>query len=319
MHRYRLGVAEVASEICLSGLPEGEASGDVVISIRRGLPADGEVDWVDHPEGAELTPDWAQVDYSRSADGGWYRVRYDYRGHIADFGIRADGLEITIDAGAGETDAELSNLIEGPILGRAMRLAGRPCLHATALAADGRAVALMGSSGVGKSSLAWALIQQGCQLVTDDMVSLEPGPGGMLVQPGRARLRMWPDVVKRLGIAESIATVLFPTTSELAKVGVRDPSSFKQGPTPLHAIYRMLPRDPALTAPRIVDLPPGERLAELAANLHGMIAPGRAGRQRELALLAAVATQAPIRSLTLPDDLDRLPGMAADLRARLFA
>lgn len=318
MRHYRLGTAKVASAIVLPGLPETAPSADAAITIRRGLPGAQAREWVDHPEGSECTPAWATVDHLRSADGSWYRIRYDYRGHVADFSIRCDGSEITVHAGEGEADSEVANLIEGPILGRAMRLAGQPCLHATALAVDGKAVALMGASGVGKSSLAWALVQQGCTLVTDDMVGLAPGPEGLFVQPGRARLRMWPDVAERLGVRGGDSRVLFPTTTEMEKIGVRDPAVFEERPVRLHAIYRVLPRDPELAAPSIVAMPASERLAELAANLHGMIAPGRAERQRELMLLAKVAATVPVCSLTLPDDLDALPGMAAELRRRLF-
>ena len=303
----------------LAGLAEGEAGGDVVISIRRDCPGRLDLSWMDHPEGAELTPDWVGVRYQRSTEGSWYRVTYDYQGHIADFGIRADGREIVIHAGDGEADAEVANLIEGPILARATRLAGRPCLHATALSSDGRAIALMGPSGVGKSSLAWALIDQGCALVSDDMVGVTHGADGPMVHPGRTCLRMWPDSVRRLGVGDGLAAVLFPTTSELAKTGVHDPARGPRRPLPLHAVYRLSPRRAGLCGAAIQELPRGERLAELAANLHGMIAPARALRQSELALLAEVAAGTPIRTLTLPDDLDALGETARDLKQRLFA
>lgn len=316
MRHYRLGTAQVASALALPGLPEADASRDPAITIRRSLPAEGH-EWVEHVEGWEYTPDWVKIDYLRSTDRRWFRIRYEYHGHWADFTIRADGREVTVAAAEGEDDAEVANLIEGPILGRALRLAGEPCLHASALAADGRAVALMGASGVGKSSLAWSLVQQGCRLVTDDMVGLEPGPEGLMVQPGRARLRIWPDTAERLGVAGGDSGVLFPTTV-MEKIGVRDRSAFANEAVPLHAIYKVLPRDPGLSAPLIGELPVNERLAELAANLHGLIVPGREARRRELALLANVAMKVPLRTLTLPDSLDRLPEMAADLRRRLF-
>ncbi len=297
---------------------DAECGVETTISIRRGRPEDASLIWIPHPEGAEFVPDWARVDHLRSTDSSWYRIRYDYRGHVADCFIRSDGREITIDAGAGETDAELSNLIEGPILGRAMRLAGHPSLHATALAFEGRAIALMGASGVGKSSLAWALVQQGCRLVSDDMVGLAMTRGRPVVHPGRARLRIWPDVVEGLGVDASIRTALFPTTLEMTKVGVRDPDSFAREAVPFHAVYQLRPRHSAAGGARIEDLPASERLAGLAANLHGVIAPDRQGRKRELALLAQIAAVVPLRALTLPHDLGALSQVAAELRPRLF-
>ena len=315
---YQLGSARLSSDIALGGLSHAGSGDEAAITIRRGRPGGADLEWGPHPDGAEFVPDWVRVDHLRSADGAWYRIRYDYRGHFADIAIRSDGREITVDAGEGETDAELSNLIEGPILGRAMRLAGYPSLHATALSFEGRAIALMGASGVGKSSLAWALVQQGCRLVSDDMVGLAMADGRPVVHPGRARLRIWPDVVEGLGVDASISTALFPTTLEMTKVGVRDPALFSHGPVPLHAVYHVRPRHSAAVEARIEDLPASERLAELAANLHGVIAPDRQARKRELALLAQIAAVTPLRAVTLPHDLEALSRVAAALRPRLF-
>jgi hypothetical protein len=318
IRHYRLGNVEVASELVLPGLLELGRAQDVAITIRRGVPEGGPHRWVAHPEGADYVPAWTSITHLRSDDGRWYRIRYDYRGHVADFAIRSDGSEITVEKGEGETDGEVANLIEGPILGRAMRLAGRPCLHATALGNGARAIALMGASGVGKSSLAWALVRQGCRLITDDMVGFSVDAEGAMVQPGRARLRLWPDSAQRLGVAGADAVTLFPTAAEMEKIGVHDPAGFGTAPVRLQAIYKVLPRAAGLAEPEIVELPASQRLAELAANLHGMIVPGREGRKRELALLAGVAATVPLRALTLPDDLAALPEVTARLKHRLF-
>lgn len=316
MRRFRLGDVRVASDIVLSGLSEISPYIDADIVVRRGALAT--CHWVADPDGVDAVPDWAHVNYLRATDGSWRRIRYEYNGHFADFGIRADGREVTVDAGAEENDAELANLIEGPILCRALRLAGHPLLHASALTWEGRAIAFMGGSGAGKSSLAWALTQQGCGLLSDDMVGLTIGPASVMAHPGRLRLRLWPDVVERLSVDQSVTGALFPTTTEMEKFGVHDPATFEGEASPLHAIYRVRPRDPALAEPVIEETPQAERLADLAANLHGMILPDREGRRRELAQMAKVAAAVPMRLLTLPDDLGELPRIAADLKRRLF-
>ncbi|MET0248063.1 MAG: hypothetical protein ABW182_15030 [Sphingomonas sp.] len=316
MKYYRLGIAGIASELPLTGLPEVAPIAVPDIRVTRGVVVALADAWRDD-QSSEIVPDWATIDYFRSADGRWHRIRYDYRGNIAEFAIREDGAQVVVET-AHPDAAEVANLIEGPILGRAMRLAGCTCLHATALSQGDRAIALMGASGVGKSSLAWALVRQGCRLVTDDMVALARDGDAMMVQPGRARLRLWPDSAERLGLSGDSGT-LFPTTTEMAKVGVHDPALFDDRPVRLDAIYRVLPRDPALAQPTIAEMPVAERLAELASNLHGMLAPGREGRRRELAWLASVAGRVPVRTLILPDRLDALPGIAAALIPRLFA
>lgn len=323
MTHYRLGVACIASEFPLPGLlpmsSAANALAPVTIHVRRGGPAEPVAEWLDNSISSDAEPDWATVRHLRSADRRWYRIFYDYHGHWADFTMSADGRAVTVDMGEGEDEAEVANLLEGAVLSRALRLAGAPCLHGSALALRGRAVVIIGPSGYGKSSLGWALVRHGCTLVSDDMVGIERQDEGYAALCGRMRLRIWPDAAERMGIAAERDAVLFPTLSEFAKLGVRDVAPPPDGPVPIHAIYRLRRRDPALTEPVIAPLEASAALAELSGNLHGLILPDRATRQRELAWLADIARNVPVLSLTLPDDLDRLGDSAALLADRLFA
>jgi len=66
-------------------------------------------------------------------------------------------------------------------------------LHASAVQLDGHAVAIVGASGMGKSTLAAALCRNGCGLVADDVLRIDRnGTAGMQVHPGsiESRLRM---------------------------------------------------------------------------------------------------------------------------------
>ncbi len=53
--------------------------------------------------------------------------------------------------------------------------------HASAVAWHGRGVLIRGGSGIGKSSLALGLIEQGALLVADDQVTLHAGSGDLLM------------------------------------------------------------------------------------------------------------------------------------------
>lgn len=55
--------------------------------------------------------------------------------------------------------------------------------HATAVAIGGRAVLIKGPSGVGKTSLALALIDRGAALIGDDGVTLAHCAGRLLASP----------------------------------------------------------------------------------------------------------------------------------------
>lgn len=52
-------------------------------------------------------------------------------------------------------------------------------VHATCIALRGRGLLITGASGSGKSALALQLMALGAQLVADDQVILEAGPGGV--------------------------------------------------------------------------------------------------------------------------------------------
>ncbi len=53
-------------------------------------------------------------------------------------------------------------------------------LHATCVAWDGRAVAITGASGAGKSALGLALLALGCTLIADDHVQLTVQDGHLI-------------------------------------------------------------------------------------------------------------------------------------------
>jgi hypothetical protein len=69
---------------------------------------------------------------------------------------------------------------------------GREALHASVVARDGQALAVVGASGSGKSTAALALLDRGWQLVADDLLTLDdlgralPGPPFIRLTPDQA-------------------------------------------------------------------------------------------------------------------------------------
>jgi hypothetical protein len=93
--------------------------------------------------------------------------------------------------------------LAGPILAFVMRLRGAACLHASAVEVDGRAIAIAGAAGAGKSTLAAALVGRGATLLAEDVVALvdngNPGDGTRLVCiPSYAGIRLWPESAELL-------------------------------------------------------------------------------------------------------------------------
>lgn len=74
-------------------------------------------------------------------------------------------------------------------------------LHGSALAVDGRAVAILGESGAGKSTLAATLASRidGTVVSDDTCVVHVRDDGGAEVWPNTSMSRLWPDAVRALG------------------------------------------------------------------------------------------------------------------------
>src|SRR5690606_13487149 len=71
--------------------------------------------------------------------------------------------------------------------------------HASSVALpDGKVVAFLGGTGQGKSTLAAAFMQYGCELVTDDCLLLDCEQGHVLALPAYRSLRLWPDSLSAL-------------------------------------------------------------------------------------------------------------------------
>jgi len=75
-----------------------------------------------------------------------------------------------------------------------LKARGHQVLHGTAFAAGGRAVVLVGSSGMGKSTSGVLACRAGAALVSDDVLRVAPAPGGdgWVCWPGTTEARLRP-------------------------------------------------------------------------------------------------------------------------------
>jgi hypothetical protein len=91
------------------------------------------------------------------------------------FEISPDGREICFSPAPGaRLDVARTDLIARVLLLAAHR-PGVAWMHGSAVVCDGRAIAFLGNSGVGKSSLALALARAGAKHVCDDTLPIELG------------------------------------------------------------------------------------------------------------------------------------------------
>jgi hypothetical protein len=81
-------------------------------------------------------------------------------------------------------------LVLAQVLPLAAVLRGKDVLHASAVALEGRAVAFMGRSGAGKTTLAGRIIANGGRLVTDDVLAVDRARQEVVVHRGGAVARI---------------------------------------------------------------------------------------------------------------------------------
>jgi hypothetical protein len=137
-----------------------------------------------------------------------FRVGHVPGGYLLEYPEAAACCFIAEDAGyikceyQGQADlTELRRVLIDQAIPRARALQGELVLHAAGIGLGGRAVALMGPSGFGKSTLSGAFAARGYSVLCDDALSLGVDAANVDCVGAYRGLRLWPDSAANAGIA----------------------------------------------------------------------------------------------------------------------
>lgn len=241
---------------------------------------------------------------SRLPESGYFR--FDY----------SDGTVIVVDDEGSRVWAtwpetasveDTAIYLLGPILGFVLRLRGVTCLHASAIAVDGRAIALLGPAGAGKSSTAAAFARLGYPVLTDDVAAIVDHGDNFEVQPAYPRLRLWPESVQSLfGSVEALPRIV-PNWDkrylDLNSPGYR----FQHKPLPLAAIYSLDERSTGPAMPGIEPVESRAGLMTLVANTYGGYLIDKPRRAAEFELLGRLDRITPLRRVRPSANFSRIP------------
>jgi len=228
------------------------------------------------------------------AGGAYHRLLYR---DGTEFLVDRSGTQVWATWPAVSTLEETASYLLGPVLGFVLRLRGVTCLHASAIAAEERALAILGQVGAGKSTTAAALAGRGHPVLSDDVVALAEEGEACLVQPGYPRLRLRPSSLDALAGVAGQWPHLPPTWGEkryhldLIRNGYR----FQHQPLPLAAIYLLGERCTDSAAPYVETVPAGNSLMSLVANTYANRLLDRALRAREFELLGRLIARVRLR------------------------
>lgn len=182
LRRYRVANLWLASELELPELAPFEAEG--APAEPRPETADPALGAADPRPEAGDRPDPPAGTPERVFDGeGWVGgelLRVETRHRDGRYSLRVAGTGLLhvsareiecVSLEAGARDGPLTATLLGPALVLALALRGVFCLHAAAVARGGRAVAFLGASGHGKSTLAAGLDRSGAwRRIADDVL-----------------------------------------------------------------------------------------------------------------------------------------------------
>ena len=230
----------------------------------------------------------------------------------------AEGVQFVV-CGAGRevwatwpdpwTADDMATYLLGPVFAFILRLRGVTCLHASAIAVEGRAVVFVGPAGAGKSTVAATFARRGYAVMSDDVVALHDDGGAPSVQPGPSRIRLWPESVLALyGSAEALPR-LTPTWDKRFLDAASDGHRFQERPLPLSAIYVLGERGSHPTAPRVEPLSPAAALIALVTNTQASHLADEGIRARDFRRLGRVATSVRVCRAIPHEDVARLPAL----------
>jgi len=303
---YGLGV--VANRT-IPGVPSATVARDDVRITFGSLPA-----WLDEVSTAQIETSYV-ADYTDECRNPVLRVFRLFEGKYHRF-CYADQTEFVVDQRGTEVWArcpesltleDTTTYLLGPIMGFVMLLRGVFCLHASAIAIDGYAIALSGPAGSGKSTTAAAFSERGVSILAEDVVTLDDREDRFLVRPAYPCIRLWPASVKTLYGNETHLPKLTPNWDKCYLDLTQRREQFQRESLPLAAIYLLGERRDDPLAPFVRPLSRAEGLMSLVANTYATKLMDKQMRAREFELLNRVLNHVPLRRVIPHSDPDRLP------------
>jgi hypothetical protein len=223
--------------------------------------------------------------------------------------VEGSGRRIWIASLGAASIESLHVYFLGHAMGVALAAMGEEPLHATVVASPGRCVALMGESGAGKSTLAAFLVSRGAKLVTDDLLRVAIGDGGVSAYPGPRRIKLMPDSRERYlgGRAEGVP--MHPLSGKF--ILPLAPDMTHEGPARLDELILLDWPEEAVTEPRLETPTPRDAMLRVIAGTCVTRVTDAARLARQFRFAQEIVERIPIRRLLQPNDLDRLPETAA--------
>lgn len=252
------------------------------------------------PRPARVAPSWFR--YQALSSGA---AHVEWRG-LFEFLVSADGGSVRYHRLRRATDHSLGTYLLGHVVSFALVARGAEPLHGTAVAIGRDAVVFLGECGEGKSTLGAALIQRGARIVSDDLIAIRRRGASRFVQPGPARLKLYRQVARAI-VGRRREWQMHRDTAKLV-VPVR-PHERARDAVRLRAFYVLArpPRGGPAGRIRVETLSPGAALVELVRASFNLVVASPERERARFAFASALARAVPVKRLTYPRSLGKLP------------
>ena len=270
-------------------------------------PARNQAPLLCDPYDSWITPDGdAKAGFYRQADGIVIRFYSE-----ADFAINLTALTVTCWPALDVDEALPANLFTNAITPMLSNYQGGLNLHGSAVAGEAGALAFLGQSRSGKTTLAGAFASEGFGFLTEDVVDLQSEEGGYLVQPKRAELRLFADSAAHLFSTDMQAP------DDEAKRAVGLPASVKTAANAatLHAIFLL--GDGSAQATTIQPIDAHQALTQLLQHSFILDVEDKALLKAHFAALADLADAVPCYALDYPREFAELPRVIEAVKAQI--
>ena len=283
------------------------------VSERKNQSPDLTFQIMESPPPGPATIDWIHHWYTTSGDISISLARID-KGFLlrfpslADFVIDAAVYSIGAWAVPGTDEETVRHLLLDQILPRVLAYKGRLVLHASAVSVEGQAIAFVGETGWGKSTLAASLHLSGYPLLTDDGLLIKTEGDCVKALPSYSGLRLWSQSINAL-FKELPSCKAMASYSE--KNRVRLPKNNKTDPIELTALFIL--GEPALEAEtgsiKVSSLSQRDACMELVRNSFQLDVSNHKQVTGLFTAASSVAERLPVFTLSYPRDFSCLPAV----------
>jgi hypothetical protein len=239
----------------------------------------------------------------------FFRVedRYVFRfPGLADFEVPHAGHAVACRPVPGTDERTCRHIFVNQVVPVLRSSRGELVFHASAAEVPGGAVAFLGPSGRGKSTIATSFARSVSAFLCDDAMMLEEDEMGFIVVPGEPRLRLWQDSASALAIDGG---ALRPAASYTAKLSFEADEATRTCQSPRRLLRAYFLGDSIVESPRVRALPAATAAMEWVR--HSFVLPN--GDTRVLAAhfdaVSRLASRVAAFRLDYPRRYDALPAV----------